>query len=423
MSNYIVIYFSTLMEYIVFFLLSLALINKKNNIFSKRLITLLISPLIVSLLTPIVTKHFLYSIITGFLEAFTLIFCLKIKAMDFIEIFAADYILVVVFIQVPITIGLSLLNITDEVAVYIIGSVLTLLFGILFYFKLPLSKLYLTITKQKYTRLIICNIGLIAIIITIYFKAENTSFYDNILLIVVTMFLLIFANMEILITRTHITNQRKQLEAYNSYMPIIEQLITEVRHRQHNHDNDIQAIQMMPTMYKTYEELSAAIINYSHHMVTSNMPSNLLKLNTKLIAGFIFSKCNLAKSQNKSLSVKLNSFELYSSMPEYEIITVIGILIDNAIEATPIDCELMLHIDCQNNKMIFKTFNLGPIATPQFIEKIFSEGYTSKTIIDGSPHGLGLPTLLKLIKNYNGEITVENEIINNKNYICFELEI
>ena len=50
MSNYIVIYFSTLMEYIVFFLLSLALINKKNNIFSKRLITLLISPLIVSLL-------------------------------------------------------------------------------------------------------------------------------------------------------------------------------------------------------------------------------------------------------------------------------------------------------------------------------------------------------------------------------------
>lgn len=423
MNNYIVIYLSTLMEYIVFFLLSLALSNRKNNIFSKRLVTLLISPLIVSLLTPIVTKHFLYSIITGFLEAFTLIYCLKIKATDFIEIFAANYIIVVVFIQIPITIGLSFINITNETTVYIVGSVLTLLIGFLFYLKLPLNKLYLTIAKQKYTRLLICNIGLIAIIITIYFKAENTSFYDNILLIVITVFLLIFANMEILITRTHITNQRKQLEAYNNYMPIIEQLITEVRHRQHNHDNDIQTIQMMPKMYKTYEELSSAINNYSQHMISSNMPSSLLKLNTKLIAGFIFSKCNMAKSQNKVLTIKLNSFELYSAMPEYELITIIGILIDNAIEATPIDCELMLHIDCKNNKMIFKTFNLGPIATPQFIDKIFSEGYTSKTIIDGSPHGLGLPTLLKLIKKYNGEITVENEIIDNKNYICFELEI
>lgn len=422
MNYYITMYLATLMECIVFYLLSLGLIEKRKQFFSKRLWVMFTVPIIIALYTPLISKHFLYSLVTIIPEICILTFCLKIKLKDFLEIFVIIYIFVVIFIQVPITIILSVFNITNEVSVYLIGSLLTLVSAFVIYLFVPLNRLYLVINKQnKITRFIISNICLIAIFITVYFKAETIAFYDNILVILVTVLLLIFINVEIIVTRTHLISQHKQLEAYNSYLPIIEQLITEVRHRQHNHDNDIQTIQMMPTAHQTYDELSNAIKGYCKHMIESNVPSNLLKLNTKLIAGFIFAKCNQALETRKTLSVQLNNFQLISRMPEYELITVMGILIDNALDATPEEQTATIIIDSIDNKIIFKTYNIGPVATPPFISQIFSEGYTTKHKTDHAPHGLGLPTLIKMIKKYDGEITIDNETIDHKIHISFEM--
>ena len=91
----------------------------------------------------------------------------------------------------------------------------------------------------------------------------------------------------------------------------------------------------------------------------------------KLVAGFLISKKNQAASQNKQLNVTLADDFIYSALPEYKLITVLGILIDNAVEATPVENTIFLDIASQNNQCYIKIGNPGPMITSDFLHNIF----------------------------------------------------
>lgn len=61
---------------------------------------------------------------------------------------------------------------------------------------------------------------------------------------------------------------------------------------------------------------------------------DLLKINLSVVAGFVYSKITEAQKDQKELVVQVASRDLKSRMPEYELIRIIGILIDNALEST-----------------------------------------------------------------------------------------
>ena len=111
-----------------------------------------------------------------------------------------------------------------------------------------------------------------------------------------------------------------------------------------------------------------------------------------------------------------------SALPEYKLITVLGILIDNAVEATPVENTIFLDIASQNNQCYIKIGNPGPMITSDFLHNIFLPGYTTKHA-KNTGHGLGLPSLKSIVNNNNGNITLSNEKINNINYIIFEVTV
>lgn len=61
---------------------------------------------------------------------------------------------------------------------------------------------------------------------------------------------------------------------------------------------------------------------------------DLLKINLSVVAGFVYSKITEAQKDQKELVVQVASRDLKSRMPEYELIRIIGILIDNVLEST-----------------------------------------------------------------------------------------
>ena len=65
--------------------------------------------------------------------------------------------------------------------------------------------------------------------------------------------------------------------------------------------------------------------------------------------------------------------------------------------------------------------NDGYLANPEFINKIFKSGYTSKKNQEG--HGLGLSILKSKIRKYNGDITVCTTYHDEKTYLSIEVEI
>ena len=91
---------------------------------------------------------------------------------------------------------------------------------------------------------------------------------------------------------------------YHSYLPIVEQLIDQVRETQHAHNNSIQAIRMLPATCHDYETLSRELTDYTDYLISQNAPVALLKINMKMIAGFLYHKILRAEILKKKFCLK-----------------------------------------------------------------------------------------------------------------------
>ena len=84
---------------------------------------------------------------------------------------------------------------------------------------------------------------------------------------------------------------------------------------------------------------------------------DLLKINLSVVAGFVYSKIMEAQKDQKELVVQVASRDLKSRMPEYELIRIIGILIDNALESTAPFGTAYLYLDSRQNQIEIRTKN------------------------------------------------------------------
>ena len=141
---------------------------------------------------------------------------------------------------------------------------------------------------------------------------------------------------------------------------------------------------------------------------------DLLKINLSVVAGFVYSKITEAQKDQKELVVQVASRDLKSRMPEYELIRIIGILIDNALESTAQFGTAYLYLDSRQNQIEIRTRNKGSVKTNEFRQNMFSPGYTTKT-------GYGLYNLKKLTDKYNGKIYLDTVNTDQGDYIQFDV--
>ena len=146
--------------------------------------------------------------------------------------------------------------------------------------------------------------------------------------------------------------------------------------------------------------------------IENREPDYLLKLNLLLVSGFLYQKQKYAVSLGRNIIYDFKTFQLTSSVPEYILIEMFGILIDNALEAIPIGENVVISLDSRDGKIIFTTSNPGRQLTNEDYTNFFISGYSNKAGYAPSKHysGIGLPRLRELvILKYKGEITLWNE--------------
>jgi len=95
-----------------------------------------------------------------------------------------------------------------------------------------------------------------------------------------------------------------------------------------------------------------------------------------------------------------------------DLVTVLGNLIDNAIESVAGSSEGHGHIDvsitADGDDMILRVHDSGPGIDPALADEIFRDGFTTKVAGDGGRRGLGLALVTQAVKRRGGSITVEN---------------
>lgn len=301
----------------------------------------------------------------------------------------------------------------DADLITIAACIFTLVATVLLVFLANLGKLYSNFFEHKKpVYLILGNLLLIIVICTFYAKLNFNSFLNLIVYFSIALALLVLFNMIIYNQFFIITKKSKELDAYNEYMPVLEELIQSVRSRQHNHINELQAIRGLMYTHTDYESLTTAMATTLERAFNNNPPSYLLRLNLPLVSGFLLQKEKYARNINRNIEYDFKTYTLNTVVPEYELVELFGILIDNALEAIPPGDTVYVSIGSFDNRVEFTTRNSGHILTNNELTDFFRHGYSKKEYsTDGRKHsGIGLFTLRKVVLfDYKGDITLCNK--------------
>ena len=240
------------------------------------------------------------------------------------------------------------------------------------------------------------------------------------------LIVLLVLNSALIFTQQILINRRSTMELhyYQQYLPVLNNLIQKVRETQHGHNNTIQAILHLIDVDSDNEKISEALSNYTNELQKSLLPSSLLRLENKLLAALLYHKHCQAAEQGMTIHFHIADPMCRCRASEFELVDAVGILVDNALEASsPGDnIYVSIHASHHNGTEGIKIVvdNPGETVNDAFREQILKKGYTTKTV-EAEKHGLGLSILQNIVKKHNGALMISNALHDELQYISFTL--
>lgn len=226
--------------------------------------------------------------------------------------------------------------------------------------------------------------------------------------------------------KNYILMQQKEseLKLYQHYIRPLEELVKEIRARQHEFDNHINAILNMHLTVGNYEELVARQSEYITEVMKDDDSRRylpLLRISDKVLAGFLYSKIVRAPSYVKT-EIEVKSLAIISGISEHHLIEIVGTLVDNAYEAcTPKMNQVSMEIDSEGDKMVFLIRNQVEDVGMAELHQFFEKGYSTKG--NAKERGFGLYNARMLIGHYKGEIVAGIDKIGENSFVCMKIII
>ena len=217
--------------------------------------------------------------------------------------------------------------------------------------------------------------------------------------------------------------QEEELKIYKLYIHPLEELTKDIRARQHEFDNHMNALLNMHVTIDNYDELVAAQSAYCKEIYEAKGVSTpaLLRISDKILAGFLYSKILGAPTYAK-VEIQVLSQQIITSVSEHNLVEILGTLVDNAFEAATPQLPLVeMVLDSKEDKLIFMIRNQVQGLTMGDISRFFQKGYTTKD--NRECRGLGLYQANMIAQQFGGEITVELTDGEESQEICFRVEI
>ncbi len=265
---------------------------------------------------------------------------------------------------------------------------------------------------------IIC-VGILAVEL-IRTKRQGTYYFDYIIVAVLIIMVLILA-VNWMKYKEKALQSEAQILAYEAYSKTFEKLIWDIRMKQHDFKDHINAIYSQHHKYDNYEDLVANQRQYCAGLLDDNKYYSLLSLNSAVLAGFLYGKFLELESRGIEVSYDINAKSLDTGIPEYKLVEIFANLINNAVDALETkECKrLNVSIKDTSDKYIISVSNVGDVIEPEQLKQMFGRSYSSK----GKGRGLGLYILKTMSKEYGFFITCENELIQTVNWVKFTVDI
>lgn len=265
-----------------------------------------------------------------------------------------------------------------------------------------------------FTILIILCISLVIFIIYQNLSSESSLLYfavSNLFFISVYVFMIGFFVQKS--NNNRLTNKYDQLIDYSK---TYEQELVKRSKKQHEYKNQLVIIKSM------IQDKDKEVIEYINGILHDNDKNKDTKWLTRLtniplggLKGLIYYKINEMTSKgikvNLEVAESLNKKSLWKNYTEnsHDISKIIGVYIDNAIEAAYESeekiVEIQFYLDNENIYLCLGNTFSGEID----LSRIDNEGYSTK----GNNRGYGLPLAKDLMSKHSDILSVERTIIDN----------
>ncbi|REH97059.1 ATP-binding protein [Staphylococcus felis] len=270
---------------------------------------------------------------------------------------------------------------------------------------------------------------LVVFFITIYFyRPTSVSSLDDMLSIayLVMLYFLAFISVITLVTisvarEIRYRRSQKEVEDYYKYTLQIEKINNRMRKFRHDYINILSTM----SEYLREEDIEGLKQYFSDHItpLKSNFEMNTLQLNgidqlkVREIKGLITTKILQAQENHIEISVEVADEITQINMELIDLSRALGIIMDNAIEASLNIENPMIQIAFikTDNSVLIIIMNKAPKNLPK-LHTLFKEGFSTK----GGNRGLGLSTLKEITDNTENvllDTTIENQ------YFIQKLEI
>lgn len=261
-------------------------------------------------------------------------------------------------------------------------------------------------SKNKYSSSLITNfiIGTIAIAMQCYLEFIYIDYLPKYLVFMSISILVIyfFISLFSLARTSKLETTTESLEKEKLYNQTLTHLYDNIRGFKHDFNNIVQGI----GGYISTNNLEGLKEYYSQVLEDCQRVNNLALLspeviNNPAIYSLLTSKYHTATEAGINVTLEIFMDLSTINMKIYDLTRILGILIDNAIEASK-QCEekeivITFRKDSRKNKQLFIIENTYTNKDVN-IDEIFEKGKTSKKTKDSKNHGLGLWEVRQTVK-------------------------
>ena len=252
----------------------------------------------------------------------------------------------------------------------------------------------------------------------IIIKATNHLAAEQYIIIIISLWLLGGVTYMWQKNQYKVKEQQIELQMHHMYEESFENLVSDIRSRQHDFENHINAVYSQHYTSTTLEELVEKQRKYCEVLREDNKYNKLLSAGNSIITGFLYGKFLQAEGKGITVKYKVKLGELECPVPIYKLVEVIGNLFDNAMEALEGNvCEKVIFLDLvqTSEELNFTIKNENPHIPQEKLLQLFQRGESSK----GSQRGLGLFNVKKICEEYHCELLAGNKKNDGKTYIEF----
>ena len=260
--------------------------------------------------------------------------------------------------------------------------------------------------KKNFSPTLIINllVGTLAIAVQ-YFIEYSYIDYMPVYVVIISIFVLItyfIISIVSLFRTSKLEVTTEELEKEHLYNQTLGLLYDNIRGFKHDFNNIVQGIggYISTNNMEGLKEYYSQILDDCHRVNNLSLLSPEV-INNPAIYSLLASKYYTANELGIKVNIEVFMDLSNINMKIYELTRVLGILLDNAIEASK-ECEekeinITMRKDVKLNKQLFIVENTY-LNKDINIDEIFEKGKTSKTKEDAKNHGLGLWEVRNLVK-------------------------